>query len=141
MNKELENLISEDLKYKIIEVSLKLENSIILMNMNKNLCIPISKENIENYDLAIKEGLYKEVKYSRSLNFFKDFYNQIDKYNSIEHLFCDENIKYFGDIKIRFLDDSNRFYCHINSKKYNGNACHHEKWKAILLAFHDALYN
>lgn len=137
MIKKLEN-IDEELKQKIIKISLKLDKATIIIHNKKKLCIPVSSDRIDNFLESFKEGIYSKIEYSSDLDFFSDYYNQISDYSKTENMLNEKNIKFFGNVKQRFEDGL--FYIHINSSKYNGNASDKDLWKALILAFYDALY-
>lgn len=141
MNRELES-IDQSLKIKIIKISFKLENSVLLKNTKQNLILPCSKKNLFNYQTAIQLKTFSIISHNDLENekLFIDWYIKIGKYNKIEFLLNDNNIKFFQEIKVTFDESSQEFRCHINSKKYFGNGHNKIKWIAIINAMYDALY-
>ena len=141
MNRELES-INQSLKIKIIKISFKLENSVLLKNTKNNLVIPCSKDNLFNYETAIQLKSFSIILINNleNLTFFTDWYAKIGDYNKIDFLLNDDIIKFFGEIKIKFDKNNQLFRCHINSKEYFGNGEHKIKWISIINTMYDALY-
>lgn len=141
MNRELES-IDQSLKIKIIKISFKLEHSILLKNTKQNLILPCAKENLLNYQTAIQLKAFSIISHNDLENekLFIDWYAKIGEYNKIEFLLNDNNIKFFQELKVTFDESSQKFRCHINSKKYFGNGHDKIKWIAIINAMYDALY-
>lgn len=141
MNRELES-IDQSLKIKIIKISFKLEDSVLLKNTKQNLILPCSKKNLLNYQTAIQLKAFSIISHNDLENekLFIDWYTKIGEYNKTEFLLNDNNIKFFQEIKVTFDESYQVFRCHINSKKYFGNGHDKIKWIAIINAMYDALY-